>query len=444
MVSQRKRSWITKYRAPKTPIKENLDSPQEESDPPTLPNSASTSHSSSSDILLTDPSSRSPPSVKQLDQEASQLILNALERTNTPQSQPQPIPSLKVPETSARGTGSFGKMAFNSMMGGLSVLSLSRTSTNNSTNGDEKEKESRGRSMLKTERARSSSAALAPDTDASRSCSRARSHSPFSLRRFRQRELSPTPQPLPLSFSDAEFFGSSSIVQPQTAFADDPDSGDEMLGETDADTTEDDSSDNETLDPVTEWNTERNALIPSSEGSAGLEGDADMDPDPLGEGVNVIVPPEPYFPSSSDYSGHGNSGSLKGKKSVKRRKSTRHHEPLPLHTSRPIFQRDRCTIVLTQGDPEAKRGQRKLRTYVVASDMSEESRYAVEWGIGTVLRDGDELMIVNIVENESKGELSNKSSISFPHSIDIPVDPPIPSAADRASKLRCQQEVCTP
>jgi hypothetical protein len=29
----------------------------------------------------------------------------------------------------------------------------------------------------------------------------------------------------------------------------------------------------------------------------------------------------------------------------------------------------------------------------------------VEWGIGTVLRDGDELIIVTIVENEQKGIL---------------------------------------
>ena len=80
-------------------------------------------------------------------------------------------------------------------------------------------------------------------------------------------------------------------------------------------------------------------------------------------------------------------------------------EPLPLDTSRPVFQRDRCTITLTQGDPDAKLAEvgRRARKYIVASDLSQESRYAVEWGIGTVLRDGDEMMIVTVVENESKG-----------------------------------------
>jgi hypothetical protein len=33
------------------------------------------------------------------------------------------------------------------------------------------------------------------------------------------------------------------------------------------------------------------------------------------------------------------------------------------------------------------------KTYIVASDLSEESRYAVEWGVGTVLRDGDSMYV---------------------------------------------------
>jgi len=137
----------------------------------------------------------------------------------------------------------------------------------------------------------------------------------------------------------------------------------------------------------------------------------------------VVVPPEPYFPSTLNYSsgGVGGSGSMRGKRNPRRRKSTR-HEPLSFQTSRPIFQRDRCTIAITQGDPEECRGDRRIRKYIVASDLSEESRYAVEWGIGTVLRDGDEMLIVTVVENESK------------------VDPPVPNPTDRAVKIRSQQE----
>jgi len=58
----------------------------------------------------------------------------------------------------------------------------------------------------------------------------------------------------------------------------------------------------------------------------------------------------------------------------------------------------------------------------LASDLSDESRYALEWGIGTVLRDGDEMLIVTVVENESK------------------IDPAAANPADRATKLRSQQE----
>jgi nucleotide-binding universal stress UspA family protein len=208
-------------------------------------------------------------------------------------------------------------------------------------------------------------------------------------------------------------------VRPKTAFTDDPDSGSECFGDETEDDEEEWSDDGQGMfDPVTERNTEQNALIvPVEDGLLMGDMDAEVDADPLGEGVNVVVPPEPYFPSTLNRSSTGGSSRKKG--APKRRKS-RNHEALPHSTSRPIFKRDRCTINITQGQPDAIDG--KKRSFIVASDMSEESRYAVEWGIGTVLRDGDEMLIVTIVENESK------------------VDPDVPSAADRAVKLRSQQE----
>ncbi|KAJ7784618.1 hypothetical protein B0H16DRAFT_1296681 [Mycena metata] len=330
---------------------------------------------------------------QQLDQQASQLIINALERTNSAQPSPKP-------EVNSRG-GSFSKMSFSSMMGGLSMgsLSLSRTSTN------ERDTE-RGRSPLATSKQPRSSSQVPPASeDSSRSRSRARSQSPFSLRRFRQREPSPTPQALPLTQSDIDLSSDTSSVRPRNAFTDEgDDSGDEATNETDD---EDWSGDDDLFDPVTERNTEHNAIV------ADPVHDDDL-VDPLGEGVNVVVPPDPYFPTTLNAR-----PTRSAKKSNPRRRKSTRPEPLALQTSRPIFQRDRCTITITQGDPTAA-GRR--RRYIVASDLSEESRYAVEWGIGTVIRDGDEMMIVNILENETK------------------VDPPIPNAADRAGKLRSQQE----
>ena len=265
-------------------------------------------------------------------------------------------------------------MAFNSVMGGLSALSLSRTSTSD---------DPRGRTESKC-KSRSNSVTSGKDKDAERSRSRARSQSPFSLRRFRSRDNSPTP--VPLEESDTECVRRTSTVRPKTAFTDDPDSESEFGGDETEDDEDDWSDDGLNFDPLTERNTEQNALIiPVDDG---LLMDAEVDPDPLGEGVNVVVPPEPYFPSTLNRTSVGSMSRKRGV-AAKRKKSRHHHEALPHSTSRPIFQRDRCTINITQGDPDAVDG--KKRSFVVASDMSEESRYAVEWGIGTVLRDGDEM-----------------------------------------------------
>lgn len=45
-----------------------------------------------------------------------------------------------------------------------------------------------------------------------------------------------------------------------------------------------------------------------------------------------------------------------------------------------------------------------MRRYVVFSDLSEESRYVVEWVIGIVVRDGDEIFFILVKEDENKCE----------------------------------------
>ncbi|KAH6690662.1 Usp domain-containing protein [Plectosphaerella plurivora] len=44
---------------------------------------------------------------------------------------------------------------------------------------------------------------------------------------------------------------------------------------------------------------------------------------------------------------------------------------------------------------------RRLRKYLVATDLSEESSHALEWTIGTVLRDGDTLLAIYCVDEET-------------------------------------------
>lgn len=133
----------------------------------------------------------------------------------------------------------------------------------------------------------------------------------------------------------------------------------------------------------------------------------DVEQDVLGEGPNVVVPPEPLFTKPGD----------------KVRKSER--SGLDLVTSRPTYARDRCTISLTQGDPDAVLDEsgKRMRRYVVLSDLSEESRYAVEWAIGTVARDGDEVFLISVMENEDK------------------VDPKSWSNKDQQNKIKVQKEV---
>ena len=396
MTDRKRRSWAMKM------LGRSKDPRGGAKSPPSL-----VSPKQSADLTLVSPTySSSPPSLASTNDDAPVSRPSTPKRWSlslspsfspTPKSYPQDVDQQSIPERPSvqnrpsSSRGSFSKMSFSSMMGGLSSLSLSRTTTKecstDKSNGDDdkKEKESRGRSLLRGIRTKSASQAPGDKDDASsRSRSRARSQSPFFFRRSRNSESSPIPQPVPLAHSDADLSDSSAVHPRSTSFADDPES------ETDVETEDEDKTDGLSFDTVTERNTEQNAQIISDVQGVDVE-----EPDPLGEGVNVVVPHEPYFPSSLN----PREGSARGKRGAKRRKSLK-HEPLPLHTARPRFERDRCTTTITQGDPESGRSGRR---YMVASDLGEESRYALEWGIGTVLHDGDELLVVHIIENDSKG-----------------------------------------
>jgi len=50
---------------------------------------------------------------------------------------------------------------------------------------------------------------------------------------------------------------------------------------------------------------------------------------------------------------------------------------------------------------DAEDNHRRLRKYLVATDMSDESTHALEWAIGTVLRDGDTLVAIYCVDEET-------------------------------------------
>ncbi|KAI3622911.1 hypothetical protein CBS14141_004244 [Malassezia furfur] len=74
-----------------------------------------------------------------------------------------------------------------------------------------------------------------------------------------------------------------------------------------------------------------------------------------------------------------------------------------LATKGPLFARNRCTVMMEYGDYRAAAQQTaRPKRYVVASDGSEGSQYAINWAMGTVLRDGDETLIVSVMETETK------------------------------------------
>lgn len=335
----------------------------------------------SSSVLSPDPSlsSRAPAhrsstsslTQQELDQKASEIIMNALERTSSASA---------TDITPSRSSSSFSRKSLSAMMGGFSGLSLTR-----SNNDDDK----RGRLTTQQQdfekrRASSASARQIPEDASgleSSEPSRTRSVSPFRYRRSQVRDSSPTIEALRQSDveSESEAAPSHKAIRPRNSFSQaagwDEDEMDEM---DDSELSEESWSENDAFDPITQQNTVQNALIPAEP----AEPDGIEAPDPLGEGVNIIIPPEPYFPTTLN-TGHRNP----------RRRKTKTQVSLPVETSRPIFRRDRCSITLTQGDPThaLETNNRRSRVYVVASDLSEESRYAVEWGIGTVLKDGDRM-----------------------------------------------------
>lgn len=66
----------------------------------------------------------------------------------------------------------------------------------------------------------------------------------------------------------------------------------------------------------------------------------------------------------------------------------------------------RAVRIIYRGDygqvaKEAKEEERPLRKYIIATDLSDESTHALEWAVGTVLRDGDTMICIYCVDEET-------------------------------------------
>ncbi|KAH8552108.1 hypothetical protein BGW37DRAFT_512931 [Umbelopsis sp. PMI_123] len=60
----------------------------------------------------------------------------------------------------------------------------------------------------------------------------------------------------------------------------------------------------------------------------------------------------------------------------------------------------------------------KSRRYLVACDFSEESFFAIEWTLGTLMRDGDEIHLVTVVNREDNPELVEAAGMSLSKELD--------------------------
>lgn len=97
---------------------------------------------------------------------------------------------------------------------------------------------------------------------------------------------------------------------------------------------------------------------------------------------------------------------------------------------------------------EAEEGRKRQRMYLVATDLSPESEYALEWTIGTVLRDGDTLFAVYASDEDTvsgpsgegggveigHGAESVKDTAAIVHSLPATnIPPPSPSPLSKNS-----------
>ena len=87
-------------------------------------------------------------------------------------------------------------------------------------------------------------------------------------------------------------------------------------------------------------------------------------------------------------------------------------------------------------EEEIKQERRRARLYIVATDLSDEALYALEWTIGTILRDGDTMIAMYAIDEEAaanKGsEFDAKGSAQFGEGVKV--------AQDMAKSMASQTE----
>ncbi|BFZ57129.1 hypothetical protein PYCC9005_004179 [Savitreella phatthalungensis] len=87
---------------------------------------------------------------------------------------------------------------------------------------------------------------------------------------------------------------------------------------------------------------------------------------------------------------------------------------LTILKSDPLEDDGRIICTLQRGGfVQAVERVKRTRTYVVAVDLSPQAQYALEWTIGTVMRDGDICRIVNVIEYDEREERKTAESLKL-------------------------------
>ncbi|EFQ99294.1 universal stress protein family domain-containing protein [Nannizzia gypsea CBS 118893] len=90
---------------------------------------------------------------------------------------------------------------------------------------------------------------------------------------------------------------------------------------------------------------------------------------------------------------------------------------------------------------EAEQGTRRARSYLVATDLSEESVYALEWTIGTILRDGDTMYAIYAIDEEGSSSSAKLSETDLPSV--MPITDGFKAVLDMMTTMHSQTEGST-
>ncbi|KAF7722148.1 hypothetical protein EC973_003661 [Apophysomyces ossiformis] len=148
--------------------------------------------------------------------------------------------------------------------------------------------------------------------------------------------------------------------------------------------------------------------IPSEDTPDGLEGEEDEDDRDWDEELWRTTEANRHIPYDEP---------LTLARTKSRSQSISVQRTLLVFSEHPTVVKKSDRIIVTQiygAGPEGERMEqtRKRRSYLVACDFSEESFYSMEWAMGTMMRDGDELHVVAVINREDNPEAVKASKLS--------------------------------